>query len=195
VSGDGRSLTLIPRAVHSPAQRNCVFAVWSRHTLQDGAQRWSLTWPIGRSVWIGVGDVRTRRPKPPKPGTDTGTGARSRSPEEHTPDTVNAGSWCGPIVVGYPSIAGAWGSVSRAQRPPSHTATDTASASAAIEVLAAVMPEWPPSAALTRTTNAFLNQSTVVQCTFDDTAHTTSLRPVRWSLPGCRRPPSSVPSF
>jgi hypothetical protein len=60
VSADGRSFVTIAQYLTTGR-----FVVWSRYTLHDGAQRWSMRLPANRPCWIGVGDVRTRSVQAP----------------------------------------------------------------------------------------------------------------------------------
>jgi hypothetical protein len=132
VSADGRSFeTFAPAEASSPKSP---FVVWSRYTLRDGAQRWSVHLPAGCMCWIGVADVSTRTPQAyaAAPSRD------SRDP----PESVYAGHWCVNRVNVWSSIKSA--AISRDGR----------------------------ACGFIRASRAFESQPTVVQCTFDEEAHT-----------------------
>jgi hypothetical protein len=77
VSLDGLSFEVRARPPGELASSNTLW-LWSRHTLRDGAQRWSVHLPPGlRRCWVGVADVRTR---PPAGSKDA-------------PQSLSAGSW------------------------------------------------------------------------------------------------------
>jgi hypothetical protein len=58
VSADGLSFGTIAQPAFWGSSGS--FIVWSRYTLSEGAQRWSIRIPIGQKCWMGVADVRTR---------------------------------------------------------------------------------------------------------------------------------------
>jgi hypothetical protein len=86
VSADGLSAEIVAQV---PAPDISPFVVWSAHTLGDGAQHWSVRFPVGLYCWIGVGDVRTR---------DDESGV--------LPDMVYAGHWVSASVNSYSTIQG-----------------------------------------------------------------------------------------
>jgi hypothetical protein len=133
VSADGLSFEGRAR---SPADRDGPFAIWSRHTLREGAQRWSFRLPAGRACWVGVGDIRcyTRNPNPcPKIAGPI------------APDGVYMYDWRGRDIRFF--------SIIRTVPWRAHAALHK-------------------QTALTRVSDAFKSQPTIVQCTFDDTTHT-----------------------